>query len=120
MREFPNKAATSTNFFVTCHLHLSRLKICLQNHMPIHPSPLHHASSDLPFSLIAQRTQNRPTWKTLMAITGKPLAHRGRNDFSEGRQRYRCSLAMIAATSTMWDTLSWAAKHSADLQPAYE
>jgi len=45
-----------------------------------------------PFGLIAQRTQKPALHgKHWMAITGKPLgAHRRRNDFSEGRQRYRC------------------------------
>ena len=57
----------------------------------------------------AQKTQKPPLhgahW---MAITGKPLAATaGAMIFERGGNAVDAAAAMIAATSTMWDTLSW-------------
>ena len=59
--------------------------------------------------LSAQRTQ-KPVLhgKHWMAITGKPLAATaGAMVFQKGGNAVDAACAMIAATSTMWDTLSW-------------
>ena len=46
--------------------------------------------------------------KEWMAITGKPLgATAGAMIFSQGGNAIDASCAMLAATSTMWDVLSW-------------
>src|ERR671912_362128 len=46
--------------------------------------------------------------KRWMAITGKPLAATaGAMIFARGGNAVDAACAMIAATSTMWDTLSW-------------
>jgi len=46
--------------------------------------------------------------KHWMAVTGKPLAATaGAMIFSKGGNAVDAACAMIAATSTMWDTLSW-------------
>ena len=43
-----------------------------------------------------------------MAVTGKPLAATaGAMIFQKGGNAVDAACAMIAATSTMWDTLSW-------------
>src|SRR3984893_7017482 len=43
-----------------------------------------------------------------MAVTGKPLAATaGARIFEQGGNAVDAACAMIAATSTMWDTLSW-------------
>jgi gamma-glutamyltranspeptidase / glutathione hydrolase len=62
-----------------------------------------------PSSLEAQRTQKPPLHaKHWMAITGKPLAATaGSMIFQRGGNAVDAACAMIAATSTMWDTLSW-------------
>ncbi len=57
----------------------------------------------------AQRTQKPPLhgahW---MAVTGKPLAATaGAMIFQKGGNAVDAAAAMIAATCTMWDTLSW-------------
>jgi len=59
--------------------------------------------------LAAQRTQKPPLHgKHWMAITGKPLAATaGAMIFQKGGNAVDAAAAMIAATSTMWDTLSW-------------
>ncbi|MCA1732407.1 MAG: gamma-glutamyltransferase [Acidobacteria bacterium] len=57
----------------------------------------------------AQRTQ-KPVLhgKSWMAITGKPLgATAGAKIFEKGGNAVDAAAAMIAATSTMWDTLGW-------------
>src|SRR6187402_3777702 len=59
--------------------------------------------------LAAQRTQKPPLhgahW---MAITGKPLAATaGAMMFQKGGNAVDAACAMLAATSTMWDTLGW-------------
>jgi len=59
--------------------------------------------------LVAQRTQKPPLhgahW---MAVTGKPLAATaGAMIFERGGNAVDAAAAMIAATCTMWDTLSW-------------
>jgi gamma-glutamyltranspeptidase/glutathione hydrolase len=62
------------------------------------------------FPLLAQiRTQKPPLhgahW---MAITGKPLgATAGSMMFQKGGNAVEAAAAMLAATCTMWDTLSW-------------
>jgi gamma-glutamyltranspeptidase / glutathione hydrolase len=57
----------------------------------------------------AQRTQKPPLHgRHWMAITGKPLAATaGALIFQKGGNAVDAACAMIAATSTMWDTLSW-------------
>src|ERR1043166_3098055 len=57
----------------------------------------------------AQKTQKPPLhgahW---MAVTGKPLAATaGAMIFERGGNAVDAAAAMIAATCTMWDTLSW-------------
>src|SRR5687768_3336207 len=59
--------------------------------------------------LSAQQTQ-KPVihGKNWMAITGKPLAATaGAMIFQQGGNAVDASCAMLAATSTMWDVLSW-------------
>ncbi|HYJ47450.1 MAG TPA: gamma-glutamyltransferase family protein [Pyrinomonadaceae bacterium] len=63
----------------------------------------------LPNVLTAQRTQ-KPVLhgRHWVAITGKPLAATaGAMIFQKGGNAVDAACAMIAATSTMWDTLSW-------------
>jgi gamma-glutamyltranspeptidase/glutathione hydrolase len=62
-----------------------------------------------PCSLYAQRTQKPPLHgRHWMAITGKPLAATaGAMIFQKGGNAVDAACAMIAACSTMWDTLSW-------------
>src|SRR5437764_4003484 len=56
-----------------------------------------------------QRTQKPPLHgRDWMAITGKPLAATaGAMIFQKGGNAVDAACAMIAAASTMWDTLSW-------------
>ena len=56
-----------------------------------------------------ERTQKPPLHaRSWMAITGKPLAATaGAMMFQRGGNAVDATCAMIAATSTMWDTLSW-------------
>src|SRR5436190_16139857 len=60
-------------------------------------------------SAFAQRTQKPPLHgRHWMAITGKPLAATaGAMIFQKGGNAGDAAAAMIAATCTMWDTLSW-------------
>lgn len=60
-------------------------------------------------NLHAQRTQKPALHgRHWMAITGKPLAATaGAMTFQKGGNAVDAACAMIAATSTMWDTLSW-------------
>jgi gamma-glutamyltranspeptidase/glutathione hydrolase len=62
-----------------------------------------------PCRLFAQRTQKPALHgRHWMAITGKPLAATaGAMIFQKGGNAVDAACAMIAATSTMWDTLSW-------------
>jgi gamma-glutamyltranspeptidase / glutathione hydrolase len=57
----------------------------------------------------AQRTQKPPLHgKHWMAITGKPLAATaGAKLFNDGGNAVDAACAMLAATCTMWDVLSW-------------
>jgi gamma-glutamyltranspeptidase/glutathione hydrolase len=59
--------------------------------------------------LFAQRTQKPPLHAAhWMAITGKPLgATAGSMMFQKGGNAVDAACAMLAATSTQWDTLSW-------------
>ncbi len=61
------------------------------------------------FSAIAQQTQKPPLHgKNWMAITGKPLAATaGSSIFQKGGNAVDAACAMLAATCTMWDVLSW-------------
>jgi gamma-glutamyltranspeptidase/glutathione hydrolase len=63
----------------------------------------------IPARLCAQRTQKPALHgKHWMAITGKPLAATaGAFAFQKGGNAVDAACAMIAAASTMWDTLSW-------------
>lgn len=60
-------------------------------------------------ALQAQQTQKPPLHgKNWMAITGKPLAATaGAAIFQKGGNAVDAACAMIAATCTMWDVLSW-------------
>src|SRR5437764_12989840 len=60
-------------------------------------------------SAFAQRTQKPPLHgRHWMAVTGKPLAATaGAMIFQKGGNAVDAAAAMIAATCTMWDTLSW-------------
>ncbi len=63
----------------------------------------------LPFFAYAQQTQ-KPVLhgKNWMAITGKPLAaSAGAQIFTQGGNAVDAACAMLAATATMWDVLSW-------------
>src|SRR6187402_2849670 len=59
--------------------------------------------------IFAQATQKPPLHgKNWMAITGKPLAATaGSIVFQKGGNAVDASCAMLAATCTMWDVLSW-------------
>ena len=61
------------------------------------------------FSCFAQQTQKPPLHgKNWMAITGKPLAATaGSMIFQKGGNAVDAACAMLAATCTMWDVLSW-------------
>ena len=63
----------------------------------------------LPIFVFAQRTQKPPLHaKHWMAITGKPLgASAGAQIFNEGGNAIDAACAMLGATCTMWDVLSW-------------
>jgi gamma-glutamyltranspeptidase/glutathione hydrolase len=63
----------------------------------------------LPARAPAQRTQKPPLHgRHWMAITGKPLgATAGAMVFQKGGNAVDAACAMLAATATMWDTLSW-------------
>ncbi len=60
-------------------------------------------------SIKAQQTQKPPLHgKNWMAITGKPLAATaGAKIFNNGGNAVDAACAMLAATCTMWDVLSW-------------
>lgn len=61
------------------------------------------------FSAQSQQTQKPPLHgKNWMAITGKPLAaEAGAMIFNKGGNAIDAACAMLAATCTMWDVLSW-------------
>src|SRR5436853_6362012 len=63
----------------------------------------------LPFTTFSQQTQKPPLHgKNWMAITGKPLAaEAGAMIFQKGGNAVDAACAMLAATCTMWDVLSW-------------
>ena len=67
--------------------------------------------AQLAFALpsVAQQTQKPPLHgKHWMAITGKPLAATaGAMTFQKGGNAVDAACAMLAATCTMWDVLSW-------------
>jgi len=60
-------------------------------------------------AILAQQTQKPPLHgKNWMAITGKPLAATaGAKIFDRGGNAVDAACAMLAATCTMWDVLSW-------------
>ena len=62
-----------------------------------------------PSAIAQQKTQKPPLHAShWIAITGKPLAATaGAKIFERGGNAVDAACAMIAATSTMWDTLSW-------------
>src|ERR1043166_4170483 len=62
-----------------------------------------------PTRTTAQRTQKPPLHgRHWMAITGKPLAATaGSMIFMKGGNAVDSACAMLAATTTMWDTLAW-------------
>lgn len=66
-------------------------------------------SLTLPVRAPAQRTQKPPLHgRHWMAITGKPLgATAGAMVFQKGGNAVDAACAMLAATATLWDTLSW-------------
>lgn len=61
------------------------------------------------YPVVAQQTQKPPLHgKNWMAITGKPLAATaGSMIFQKGGNAVDAACAMLAATCTMWDVLSW-------------
>jgi len=63
----------------------------------------------MPNSVVSQRTQKPVLYgRHWVAVTGKPLAATaGARIFMKGGNAVDAACAMIAATSTMWDTLSW-------------
>ncbi len=63
----------------------------------------------LPCITFCQQTQKPPLHgKNWMAITGKPLAaEAGAMIFQQGGNAVDAACAMLAATCTMWDVLSW-------------
>src|SRR6187549_3635190 len=63
----------------------------------------------MPNSISGQRTQKPVLYgRHWVAVTGKPLAATaGAMIFQKGGNAVDAACAMIAATSTMWDTLSW-------------
>jgi gamma-glutamyltranspeptidase / glutathione hydrolase len=63
----------------------------------------------LAFAASAQQTQKPPLHaKNWLAITGKPLAATaGATLFQQGGNAVDAACAMLAATCTMWDVLSW-------------
>lgn len=63
----------------------------------------------IPLFAAAQQTQKPPLHgKNWMAITGKPLAATaGAITFEKGGNAVDAACAMLAATCTMWDVLSW-------------
>lgn len=69
-----------------------------------------HAQS---FNARPQGTQKPPLHgKHWMAITGKPLAATaGAMTFQKGGNAIDAACAMLAATCTMWDVLSWGGEH---------
>ena len=60
-------------------------------------------------TILAQQTQKPPLHgKNWMAVTGKPLAATaGSMIFQKGGNAVDAGCAMLAATCTMWDVLSW-------------
>lgn len=60
-------------------------------------------------NVFSQQTQKPPLHgKNWMAITGKPLAATaGATIFNQGGNAVDAACAMLAATCTMWDVLSW-------------
>jgi gamma-glutamyltranspeptidase/glutathione hydrolase len=63
----------------------------------------------MPIELPAQRTQKPVLYgRHWVAVTGKPIAATaGAMIFQKGGNAVDAAAAMIAATCTMWDTLSW-------------
>src|SRR5438046_10604415 len=61
------------------------------------------------FLSFSQQTQKPPLHgKNWMAVTGKPLAATaGSIIFQKGGNAVDAACAMLAATCTMWDVLSW-------------
>ena len=71
--------------------------------------PSHNALAALPMGLSTHTTYKPPLHgRKWMAITGKPAAATaGAMIFQRGGNAVDAACAMIAATSTMWDQLSW-------------
>jgi len=67
------------------------------------------ASLFVPKTMFSQRTQKPVLYgRHWVAVTGKPLgATAGAMIFQKGGNAVDAACAMIAATATMWDTLSW-------------
>jgi gamma-glutamyltranspeptidase/glutathione hydrolase len=63
----------------------------------------------MPNGLYSQRTQKPVLYgRHWVAVTGKPIAATaGSSVFMKGGNAVDAACAMIAATTTMWDTLSW-------------
>ena len=64
---------------------------------------------NMPVNFYAQRTEKPMLYgKHWVAITGKPLAATtGAMTFQKGGNAVDAACTVLAATSTMWDTLSW-------------
>jgi len=67
-------------------------------------------------TVFSQRPQKPVLYgKHWVAVTGKPIAATaGAMIFQKGGNAVDAACAMIAATSTMWDTLSWGGETQAD------
>src|ERR1700712_4399754 len=63
----------------------------------------------IPFAVFSQKTQKPVLYgRHWMAVTGKPLAATaGAMIFQKGGNAVDAACAMLAATCTMWDVLSW-------------
>jgi len=86
---------------------LAATSICLMSTVSTPPADAQTYSPAVARSLA--RTQKPPLHgQHWMAITGKPLgATAGAKIFERGGNAVDAACAMIAATSTMWDVLSW-------------
>src|SRR3954470_683065 len=71
----------------------------------------------MPNQITAQRTQKPVLYgRHWVAVTGKPIAATaGAMIFQKGGNAVDAAAAMIAATCTMWDTLSWGGETQAQI-----
>jgi gamma-glutamyltranspeptidase/glutathione hydrolase len=109
MGKIPRRSAgLSRHLILQFEVFHSLLPLVDQNCIMIRTGLLFLFSNLLLLSM-AQQTQKPPLHgKNWMAITGKPLAaEAGAMIFNKGGNAVDAACAMIAATCTMWDVLSW-------------